>query len=56
DPVEHMLIPGVFNLGRPRLLDSVRRLADLDAEVACFGHGDPVLRGAAAELRRAAAM
>ncbi|MEU3534375.1 MBL fold metallo-hydrolase [Streptomyces murinus] len=56
DPVEHTLIPGVFNLDRPRLLDSVRRLADLGAEVACFGHGDPVLRGAAAELRRAAAM
>ncbi|MFH8342011.1 MBL fold metallo-hydrolase [Streptomyces sp. AM6-12] len=54
-PAEPTLIPGVFNLDRARLLASVRQLADLGAEVACFGHGDPVLRGAAAELRRAAA-
>ncbi|MER7918459.1 MULTISPECIES: MBL fold metallo-hydrolase [unclassified Streptomyces] len=55
-PAEHTLIPGVFNLDRDRLLASVRRLAGLGAEVACFGHGDPVLRGAAAALRGAAAM
>ncbi|MEW2625183.1 MBL fold metallo-hydrolase [Streptomyces sp. NPDC048106] len=54
-PADGAVIPGVFNLDRPRLLDSVRRLAGLDAEVACFGHGAPVLRGAAAELRGAAA-
>lgn len=37
-------IPGVFNLDRPRLLESVRRLLDLDAPVVCVGHGDPLVR------------
>ncbi|MGW2488413.1 MBL fold metallo-hydrolase [Streptomyces sp. NPDC001606] len=54
-PVDGTVIPGVFNLDRPRLLDSLGRLAGLDADVACFGHGDPVLGGAAAALRGAAA-
>jgi glyoxylase-like metal-dependent hydrolase (beta-lactamase superfamily II) len=45
----------VFNLDRQQLLASVRRLAGLGAEVACFGHGDPVLRGASAALREATA-
>ncbi|MEU7426237.1 MBL fold metallo-hydrolase [Streptomyces sp. NPDC040750] len=54
-PVDGTVMPGVFNLDRPRLLDSVARLAALDAEVACFGHGDPVIGGATAALRRAAA-
>ncbi|MES4891845.1 MBL fold metallo-hydrolase [Streptomyces sp. NPDC096012] len=49
------VIPGVFNLDRRHVLESLARLADLDAEVACFGHGDPVLGDAAAALRRAAA-
>ncbi|QTD96805.1 MBL fold metallo-hydrolase [Streptomyces cyanogenus] len=43
-------IPGVFNLDGRQLLASVRRLADLGPEVACFGHGDPVLSDAAAAL------
>jgi hydroxyacylglutathione hydrolase len=34
----------------PRNRESMRRLAALDPEIACFGHG-PVLRGAAAKLR-----
>ncbi|MFD0392724.1 MBL fold metallo-hydrolase [Streptomyces nogalater] len=44
-------MPGVLNLDRARLLASIRRMADLQPEVACFGHGDPVLSGAAAVLR-----
>ncbi|GGZ11444.1 MBL fold metallo-hydrolase [Streptomyces olivaceoviridis] len=44
-------VAGVFNLDRGRLLASIGRLADLEAEVACFGHGDPVLSGATAALR-----
>jgi glyoxylase-like metal-dependent hydrolase (beta-lactamase superfamily II) len=32
---------------------SLRRLAELDAEVLCVGHGDPVLAGAAAQIRAA---
>lgn len=55
-PVDGSVVPGVFNLDRPRLLASVARLAALDAQVACFGHGEPVVGGAAAVLRVAAAM
>ncbi|MFI9803858.1 MBL fold metallo-hydrolase [Streptomyces sp. NPDC052301] len=54
-PLDGAVMPGVFNLDRPRLLASVRRLAELDAEVACFGHGDAVVGGAAAALRGVAA-
>ncbi|MDN3262412.1 MBL fold metallo-hydrolase [Streptomyces sp. CSDS2] len=50
-PDDGTAIPGVFNLDREQLLTSIRRLADLGAEVACFGHGDPVLSGATAVLR-----
>lgn len=38
-------IPGVFNTDRPLLLESVRRLLDLDPAVLCVGHGDVVLGG-----------
>ncbi|BCM71932.1 putative metallo-beta-lactamase-like protein [Streptomyces sp. EAS-AB2608] len=54
-PVDGTPIPGVFNLDRRQLLASVGRLADLGAEVACFGHGDPVLHGASAALREVTA-
>lgn len=54
-PVDGAVMPGVFNLDRPRLLDSLHRLAALDADVACFGHGAPVVGGAAGVLREAAA-
>lgn len=50
-PADGTPVPGVFNLDRDRLLASVGRLADLGAEVACFGHGAPVLSGATAVLR-----
>ncbi|MEU2226166.1 MBL fold metallo-hydrolase [Streptomyces sp. NPDC018347] len=50
-PADGTPVPGVFNLDRDRLLASVGRLADLGAEVACFGHGAPVLSGATAALR-----
>ncbi|MFE0384268.1 MBL fold metallo-hydrolase [Streptomyces bungoensis] len=53
-PVDGSVMPGVFNLDRPRLLDSLHRLAALDADVACFGHGGPVVGGAAGVLREAA--
>lgn len=46
---------GVFNLDRERAAASFRRLAALDADVACFGHGDPIVGGAAPALRAAAA-
>ncbi|MEV7242336.1 MBL fold metallo-hydrolase [Streptomyces sp. NPDC093248] len=54
-PADGTVMPGVFNLDRPRLMGSLRRLTALDAEVACFGHGRPVVGGASAALRGAAA-
>ncbi|MGQ5634870.1 MULTISPECIES: MBL fold metallo-hydrolase [unclassified Streptomyces] len=53
-PVDGTVVPGVFNLDRPRLLVSLGRLAELAADVACFGHGDPVVGNAAPALRAAA--
>ncbi|MFF3912028.1 MBL fold metallo-hydrolase [Streptomyces sp. NPDC001852] len=53
-PVDGTVMPGVLNLDRAQLLVSLGTLAELDAEVACFGHGDPVVGGAAAALRRVA--
>ncbi|MGW2236408.1 MBL fold metallo-hydrolase [Streptomyces sp. NPDC001759] len=53
-PVDGGVMPGVFNLDRPRLLASLHRLAALDCDVACFGHGDPVVGDAGTLLRRTA--
>ncbi|MEU6476951.1 MBL fold metallo-hydrolase [Streptomyces sp. NPDC047017] len=53
-PVDGTVVPGVFNLDRDRVLASFRRLAALDTDVACFGHGDPVTARAGERLRRAA--
>ncbi|MFJ6904720.1 MBL fold metallo-hydrolase [Streptomyces griseoluteus] len=46
---------GVFNTDRARAVESLHRLAALDADTAVFGHGEPVVQGAAAALRAAAA-
>ncbi|MQA03451.1 MAG: MBL fold metallo-hydrolase [Streptosporangiales bacterium] len=48
-------LPGVFNVNRARTLSSFRRLAELDVETACFGHGDPILEAAGTALRETAA-
>jgi glyoxylase-like metal-dependent hydrolase (beta-lactamase superfamily II) len=45
---------GVFNTDRDQLIASVRRLAGLAAELACFGHGDPYRGRVSAALRKAA--
>ncbi|WP_377266870.1 MBL fold metallo-hydrolase [Peterkaempfera sp. SMS 1(5)a] len=45
---------GVFNTDRARAIASLRRLAELKAETALFGHGEPILHGAATALREAA--
>ena len=47
------VMPGVFNTDRAQAAASFRRLARLDTEVACFGHGEPLTQGAAAQLRTA---
>ncbi|WP_329342925.1 MBL fold metallo-hydrolase [Streptomyces sp. NBC_00663] len=46
---------GVFNTDRVRAVASLRRLAELDVDTAVFGHGDPIVHGAATALRGAAA-
>ncbi|MEU9453534.1 MBL fold metallo-hydrolase [Streptomyces sp. NPDC048277] len=48
------VILGVFNLDRARALASFRRLAALDTEIACFGHGDPVTANASQVLAESA--
>ncbi|MFF5160967.1 MBL fold metallo-hydrolase [Streptomyces sp. NPDC000348] len=53
-PVDGTVMPGVFNLDGRQVLTACHRLAALDAEVACFGHGEPVTGRAARALRAAA--
>ncbi|MFJ3509247.1 MBL fold metallo-hydrolase [Streptomyces luteogriseus] len=53
-PVDGTVMPGVSNLDRPQVLADCRRLAELDADVACFGHGAPVTSRAGRALRDAA--
>ncbi|MGK5694214.1 MBL fold metallo-hydrolase [Streptomyces sp. URMC 128] len=50
-PVDGTVMPGVLNLDRGQVLAACRRLAELDTDVACFGHGDPVTQRAAEVLR-----
>ena len=47
------VVLGPFNTDRASAWASLQRLAALDVEVACFGHGEPVTAGAGAALRRA---
>ncbi len=44
---------GVFNTDPAATAVSVRRLAELDVDIAGFGHGDPLTTDAAARLRTA---
>jgi glyoxylase-like metal-dependent hydrolase (beta-lactamase superfamily II) len=48
------VILGVFNLDRNDTARSFHRLAELDADVVAFGHGEPVVGHAAHKLRAAA--
>ena len=48
------VICGVFNVNRAQAAASLRRLAGLDATIACFGHGEPLTQAAATELQAAA--
>jgi glyoxylase-like metal-dependent hydrolase (beta-lactamase superfamily II) len=47
-------ILGPFNVDRAQSMASVSRLAKLDFEVACFGHGRPLRNQASAEIRKLA--
>jgi glyoxylase-like metal-dependent hydrolase (beta-lactamase superfamily II) len=51
---EGRLMVGVFNLDPQQARESFRRLAALDIEVACFGHGKPLDREASVAFRRLA--
>lgn len=48
------LMLGTFNQDRARAVASFRRLAALDVETVCFGHGEPIVSGAGARLREVA--
>jgi glyoxylase-like metal-dependent hydrolase (beta-lactamase superfamily II) len=48
------IMPGVFNVDPSQAADSFKRLAALDAEIACFGHGEPVTQGTTARMQAAA--
>lgn len=59
DTVAHVngqVTPGVFNLDRAEMLRSFGRLAELDARLACVGHGGPVLDAGTALRAVAAAL
>jgi glyoxylase-like metal-dependent hydrolase (beta-lactamase superfamily II) len=45
------LMLGPFNLDRDRAAASMRLLAALDVDIACFGHGDALVGGAGERLR-----
>jgi glyoxylase-like metal-dependent hydrolase (beta-lactamase superfamily II) len=45
---------GTFNQDRSRTVASFQRLARLDVETACFGHGEPIASGAGARIREVA--
>jgi glyoxylase-like metal-dependent hydrolase (beta-lactamase superfamily II) len=46
---------GWFNTARPDIDTGVRRLAELEFSIACFGHADPLTSDAAGAFRRFAA-
>jgi glyoxylase-like metal-dependent hydrolase (beta-lactamase superfamily II) len=46
---------GWFNRSTPDIDQSARDLAGLDFEVACFGHADPITKGASAAFKAYAA-
>lgn len=37
------VIPGVFNANRAQTLRSFAKLAAIGANIACFGHGEPIM-------------
>ena len=46
---------GTFNQDRAQTVASFKRLAELDVETACFGHGEPITAAARTRIRDAAA-
>jgi glyoxylase-like metal-dependent hydrolase (beta-lactamase superfamily II) len=46
---------GVFNADLPQAVATFRQLATLDVDIACFGHGAPLVGDAGARLQQVAA-
>jgi glyoxylase-like metal-dependent hydrolase (beta-lactamase superfamily II) len=46
---------GTFNRDRAQTVASFQRLAGLDVETACFGHGEPIVSAAGTRIRDTAA-
>ncbi|MEX2245938.1 MAG: MBL fold metallo-hydrolase [Dehalococcoidia bacterium] len=46
---------GFFNADRAAAISSLRRLSELDFDIAGFGHGPPLLKGGSEAFRRAVA-
>jgi glyoxylase-like metal-dependent hydrolase (beta-lactamase superfamily II) len=44
-------ILGVFNIDRTEAIESLRKQASLEFEVACFGHGPPIVGEASQKIR-----
>jgi glyoxylase-like metal-dependent hydrolase (beta-lactamase superfamily II) len=51
---EGRIIPGVFNLDAVLVAEAFQKLATVDVDVACFGHGVPLVGRAGERLRAAA--
>ncbi len=47
---------GTFNQDRTQTVASFRRLAALDVETVCFGHGEPIGSRAGPKLREVATL
>jgi glyoxylase-like metal-dependent hydrolase (beta-lactamase superfamily II) len=50
--IDGRLIPGVFNVDPVQARESLQRLAAIDFDIACFGHGPPLARDASVAFRR----
>jgi glyoxylase-like metal-dependent hydrolase (beta-lactamase superfamily II) len=51
---EGYVILGPFNQDRTKASESFRRFADIDVDIVCFGHGQPLLGQDTQKLRDAA--
>ena len=52
--LEDRLIMGMFNLDRPQAIASFRKIAALDFDIACLGHGKPLDKDASLAFRKIA--
>ncbi|AGL15478.1 MBL fold metallo-hydrolase [Actinoplanes sp. N902-109] len=50
------VILGVFNVEPRQAVTSFKRQSQLDIEIACFGHGQPLTENTSAQLRKAASL